>query len=171
MSTAAHAETSGDRVPRQRWEADGREHAPQWIVTIKEGTEALFRDRADVFMAGDLLWYPVEGDNEPARPPNAGGLWPAQGRSRPYMQGSRADRAQVVFEDLRATVARRCANSSSSNVGARSLRLRPRYRGPARLAATAASTREVGTASSTSARLGSRFEPGEEAGQPRIDPA
>jgi hypothetical protein len=34
----------------------------KWIVTIKEGLEALFRDREDVFVAGDLLWYPVLGD-------------------------------------------------------------------------------------------------------------
>ncbi|MGO9464267.1 MAG: Uma2 family endonuclease [Isosphaeraceae bacterium] len=34
----------------------------QWIVTIKEGFEAVFLDRPDVFVAGDLFWYPVEGD-------------------------------------------------------------------------------------------------------------
>jgi hypothetical protein len=34
----------------------------QWIVTIKEGLEAVFLDRPDVFVAGDLFWYPVEGD-------------------------------------------------------------------------------------------------------------
>src|SRR5438874_11692015 len=33
----------------------------EWIVTIKEGTEALFANSPDVFVAGDLLWYPVEG--------------------------------------------------------------------------------------------------------------
>ena len=33
----------------------------RWIVTIKEGTDALFRHVPDVFVAGDLLWYPVEG--------------------------------------------------------------------------------------------------------------
>ncbi len=33
----------------------------KWIVTIKEGLEALFRDNSDVFVAGDLLWYAVEG--------------------------------------------------------------------------------------------------------------
>jgi Uma2 family endonuclease len=33
----------------------------EWIVTIKGGLEAVFRDRPDVFVAGDLLWYPVEG--------------------------------------------------------------------------------------------------------------
>jgi hypothetical protein len=32
-------------------------------VTIKGGLDALFDNRADVFAAGDLLWYPVEGNN------------------------------------------------------------------------------------------------------------
>jgi len=35
----------------------------QWMVTIKENLEAIFRDDPDVFVAGDLLWYPVEGSN------------------------------------------------------------------------------------------------------------
>jgi Uma2 family endonuclease len=34
----------------------------RWIVTIKEGIEALFRDDPRVFVAGDLFWYPVKGD-------------------------------------------------------------------------------------------------------------
>ena len=34
----------------------------EWIVTVKEGLELVFRDRPDVFVAGDLLWYPVEGE-------------------------------------------------------------------------------------------------------------
>ena len=33
-----------------------------YIVTIQGGTAALFADRPDVFVAGDLLWYPVEGN-------------------------------------------------------------------------------------------------------------
>ncbi|WP_089722169.1 Uma2 family endonuclease [Candidatus Entotheonella palauensis] len=33
----------------------------QWIVTLKEEIGVLFRDHPDVFVAGDLLWYPVEG--------------------------------------------------------------------------------------------------------------
>jgi Uma2 family endonuclease len=35
----------------------------RWIVTIEGGLEAVFRDVPNVFVAGDLLWYPVEGDN------------------------------------------------------------------------------------------------------------
>jgi Uma2 family endonuclease len=34
----------------------------EWIVTIKEGLGAMFRHNADVFVAGDLLWYPAEGN-------------------------------------------------------------------------------------------------------------
>jgi len=33
----------------------------RWIVMIEGGIEALFRDDPNVFVAGDLLWYPVEG--------------------------------------------------------------------------------------------------------------
>jgi Putative restriction endonuclease len=33
----------------------------RWIVTLFGNLAALFRDRADVFVAGNLLWYPVEG--------------------------------------------------------------------------------------------------------------
>jgi Uma2 family endonuclease len=33
----------------------------RWITTIKWGIDALFRHDPDVFVAGDLLWYPVEG--------------------------------------------------------------------------------------------------------------
>lgn len=33
----------------------------EWIVLIKLGLEAAFFDRDDIFIAGDLFWYPVEG--------------------------------------------------------------------------------------------------------------
>jgi Uma2 family endonuclease len=33
----------------------------QWITRIKEGCELLFKDDPNVFIAGDLLWYPVQG--------------------------------------------------------------------------------------------------------------
>lgn len=32
-----------------------------WIVLLKENLECLFADNPNVFVAGDLLWYPVEG--------------------------------------------------------------------------------------------------------------
>jgi Uma2 family endonuclease len=34
----------------------------RWIVAIKENLEWLFAEAPDVFVAGDLLWYPVEGE-------------------------------------------------------------------------------------------------------------
>jgi Uma2 family endonuclease len=43
----------------------------EWIVTIKEGLEALFATHPDVFVAGDLLWYPVEGDPKTRTAPDA----------------------------------------------------------------------------------------------------
>ncbi len=33
----------------------------RWIVLIKENLEILFANNPQVFVAGDLLWYPVEG--------------------------------------------------------------------------------------------------------------
>jgi Uma2 family endonuclease len=33
----------------------------RWIVLIKENLEILFADDPQVFVAGDLLWYPVKG--------------------------------------------------------------------------------------------------------------
>jgi Uma2 family endonuclease len=36
----------------------------RWIVTIKENLEWLFANDPNVFVAGDLLWYPVEEDNK-----------------------------------------------------------------------------------------------------------
>ena len=36
----------------------------KWIVLIKEGLETLFHHDPNVFVAGDLLWYPVEGAAE-----------------------------------------------------------------------------------------------------------
>ncbi len=41
-----------------------------WIVLIKEGLEALYADREDVFVAGDLLWYPVEGNPKIRKAPD-----------------------------------------------------------------------------------------------------
>jgi len=42
----------------------------RWIVVIKENLEILFANVADVFIAGDLLWYPIEGDNKIRQAPD-----------------------------------------------------------------------------------------------------
>jgi len=34
----------------------------EYIVSIHAGFSALYKDNPNVFIAGDLLWYPVEGD-------------------------------------------------------------------------------------------------------------
>ena len=74
----------------------------EWIVTIKEGLAALFADRADVFVAGDLLWYPVEGNPKIRNAPDS---MVAFGRPKgyrgSYKQWEEAGVApQVVFEVL-----------------------------------------------------------------------
>jgi Uma2 family endonuclease len=43
----------------------------RWIVTIKENLECLFAENNNVFIAGDLLWYPVRGDNKICQAPDA----------------------------------------------------------------------------------------------------
>jgi Uma2 family endonuclease len=43
----------------------------RWIVTVKENLELMFAEDLDVFVAGDLLWYPVEGDNTTRVAPDA----------------------------------------------------------------------------------------------------
>ncbi|WP_373545206.1 Uma2 family endonuclease [Chamaesiphon sp.] len=42
----------------------------RWIVTIKENLELLSAEDPQVFIAGDLLWYPVEGDNKIRQAPD-----------------------------------------------------------------------------------------------------
>ncbi len=74
----------------------------RWIVTIKENLEALFADDPHVFVAGDLLWYPVEGSNTIRQAPDA---MVALGRSKgdrgSYQQWREDDiPPQVVFEIL-----------------------------------------------------------------------
>jgi Uma2 family endonuclease len=74
----------------------------KWIVVIKEGVDALFRHEDVVFVAGDLLWYPVEGKNRLRMAPDT---LVAFGRPRGYrgsykqwVEGGIAP--QVVFEVL-----------------------------------------------------------------------
>ncbi|MGH2415076.1 MAG: Uma2 family endonuclease [Microcystaceae cyanobacterium] len=43
----------------------------RWIVVIKENLELLFANDENVFVAGDLLWYPVQGNNIIRRAPDA----------------------------------------------------------------------------------------------------
>jgi Uma2 family endonuclease len=74
----------------------------RWIVTIKEGLEKVFRHRPDVFVAGDLLWYPVEGEPEIRQAPDAMVVFGRpKGDRGSYMQWLEEGIApQVVFEVL-----------------------------------------------------------------------
>jgi len=74
----------------------------RWIVTIKEGLEAVFRDRQDVFIAGDLFWYPVEGDPKIRVAPDVMIVFGRPKRDRrSYLQWEEGGIApQVIFEIL-----------------------------------------------------------------------
>jgi Uma2 family endonuclease len=88
-------------------ESDGKPMADntlqfQWIVTIKEGLARAFAARLDVFVAGDLLWYPVEGRPDICAAPDAMvAIGRPQGYRGCYKQWEEGDIApQVVFEVL-----------------------------------------------------------------------
>ncbi|MCC6419034.1 MAG: Uma2 family endonuclease [Gemmataceae bacterium] len=74
----------------------------QYIVTIKGGLDALYRDNPQVFVAGDLLWYPVEGNNTIRQAPDVmvafGRPKGDRGSYRQWDEGGVAP--QVVFEIL-----------------------------------------------------------------------
>ncbi|MGC8640674.1 MAG: Uma2 family endonuclease [Isosphaeraceae bacterium] len=74
----------------------------KWIVVIKEGLEALFRHEPNVFVAGDLLWYAVEGKPKIRTAPDAlVVLGRPKGYRGSYKQWEEAGIApQVVFEVL-----------------------------------------------------------------------
>jgi Uma2 family endonuclease len=74
----------------------------KWIVTIEGGLEAIFRDRPNVFVAGDLLWYPVKGHPEIRLAPDAlVAFGRPKGRRGSYRQWEEDNIApQVVFEVL-----------------------------------------------------------------------
>lgn len=74
----------------------------QWIVLFKENLECLFADDPEVFVAGDLLWYPVEGRPDIRVAPDAlvaiGRSKGYRGSYRQWEEGNIAP--QVVFEIL-----------------------------------------------------------------------
>jgi hypothetical protein len=50
-------------------ESDGKPMAEntiqyRWLTRIKGGLEARFKDAPEVFVAGDLFWYPVKGQSQ-----------------------------------------------------------------------------------------------------------
>ncbi|MEG4838576.1 Uma2 family endonuclease [Microcoleus sp. B9-D4] len=70
------------------------------IVKIKEGCESLFRDDPNVFVAADLLWYPVEGKPEISQAPDTMVIFGRPKGDRPSYIQHREDNIgpQVVFE-------------------------------------------------------------------------
>jgi Uma2 family endonuclease len=88
-------------------ETDGKPMAEntlqfEWIVTIKEGLDRAFHERPDVFVAGDLFWYPVEGRPDICAAPDAlAVIGRPTGHRRSDKQWEEAGIApQVVFEVL-----------------------------------------------------------------------
>jgi Uma2 family endonuclease len=85
-------------------ESDGQPMADntkqfQWIVTIKENLDALL---TDAFVAGDLFWYPLEGNNRIVQAPDVlVAFGRPKGHRGSYRQWEEDNIApQVVFEVL-----------------------------------------------------------------------
>ncbi|MEB3218873.1 MAG: Uma2 family endonuclease [Nostocales cyanobacterium 94392] len=73
----------------------------QWIVTIKENLEILFASQPDVFVAGDLLWYPVLGETTRQAPDVLVVFGRPKGDRGSYKQWLEENiPVQVVFEIL-----------------------------------------------------------------------
>jgi Uma2 family endonuclease len=74
----------------------------KWMVLIKENLEVVFRDETNVFVAGNLLWYPVEGQPTIRNAPDAMVvIGRPKGRRGSYKQWEEGGIApQVVFETL-----------------------------------------------------------------------
>src|SRR5512147_3173235 len=88
-------------------ESDGKPMADntkqfRWIVTIQGGLDALFKDDPNVFVAGDLLWYPVEGKPSVRMAPDVLVVFGRPKGDRGSYQQWREDEIapQVVFEVL-----------------------------------------------------------------------
>ncbi len=87
-------------------ESDGKpmsENTEQyrWIVTIKENLEIVFADDPLMFIAGDLLWYPVRHSLKCMGPDVMVAIGRPKGKRGSYKQWLEGDIApQVVFEIL-----------------------------------------------------------------------
>jgi hypothetical protein len=84
-------------------ESDGKPIADntlqfRWIVKIQGGLDAWFRHDPQVFVAGDLLWYPVEGNNRLSTAPD---VMVAFGRPKGD-RGSYRRRVERLVAPLRA---------------------------------------------------------------------
>lgn len=84
----------------------------RWIVVIEQNLEWLYADDASVFVAGDLLWYPVEGNNALSTAPDAMVVFGRPKGDRGSYQQWNEDNIppQVVFEILSPSNTRREMN-------------------------------------------------------------
>ena len=88
-------------------ESDGQPMADNteqfaWIVKIKENLEILFASPADVFIAGDLFWYPLKGNPNIKQAPDTLVVFGRpKGKRSSYLQWDEDNiPPQVVFEIL-----------------------------------------------------------------------
>lgn len=73
----------------------------QWIQVLSGNFAALFRDRADVFVGGDLLWYPREGDNTLCQAPDVFVVFGRPKRHRKsYKQWEEGDTSMTVVIEV-----------------------------------------------------------------------
>ncbi|EAZ92570.1 Uma2 family endonuclease [Crocosphaera chwakensis] len=72
------------------------------ITMIKANLDWLFADNNNVFVAGDLLWYPMEGNNKKRLAPNIMVVFGRPKKEREFYQQWKEDNIapQVVFEIL-----------------------------------------------------------------------
>ncbi|NEZ67351.1 Uma2 family endonuclease [Leptolyngbyaceae cyanobacterium CCMR0082] len=98
---------SDSQLPEQYPDSDGQPMADntkqfRWIVVIKENLERLFAGNANVFVAGDLLWYPVEGNPKLRQAPDVMVVFGRPKRDRGSYRQWLEDgiTPQVVFEIL-----------------------------------------------------------------------
>lgn len=104
MTTSTQAESKQQVIYP---ESDGQPMADNTkqfrsIVTIQGGLDALFKDDPHVFVAGDLLWYPIEGDNKTRIAPDVMVVFGRPKGDRGSYQQWREDNIPpcVVFEVL-----------------------------------------------------------------------
>jgi Uma2 family endonuclease len=87
-------------------ETDGKPMAEntlqyEWITTIKGNLDIVFRGDPNVFVAGDLFWYPVKGRPDiRAAPDVLVACGRPAGHRRSYLQWREEVAPHVVFEIL-----------------------------------------------------------------------
>ncbi|MBE9009855.1 Uma2 family endonuclease [Pseudanabaenaceae cyanobacterium LEGE 13415] len=74
----------------------------RWIVTIKENLEILYASDPNIFVGGDLMWYPVEGSNRLCQAPDTMVVFGRPKGDRGSYQQWKEENIppQVVFEIL-----------------------------------------------------------------------